>query len=224
LIGPPVAEKLPRASHFRNLVQIQICGEHFVLIPRSLGNDLPARIGEVARSVKLADVPGRLGANAVDGSDKVAVGRGVRRLLELPKIFAEAGDGCGRIEDDLCSVEAEAASTLGKVAVVANVDADLCEAEIEDGITEIAGAEIELLPKARRDVGYVGLAIFAEIGAIVLDDCRGVIEDAFLFDFVDRDTIAMPSSFASDRMRVTVGPSGTGSVDSYHLTDCSAQK
>src|SRR5450631_4127630 len=51
LIGPPVAEKLPRAPHFRNLVQIQIGGEHFVLIPRSLGNDLSARIGEVTRSV-----------------------------------------------------------------------------------------------------------------------------------------------------------------------------
>ena len=36
--------------------------------------------------------------------------------------------------------------------------------------------------------------------------------------------IAIPSSLASDRMRLTVGPSGTASVLSYHFTDCSAQK
>ena len=53
------------------------------------------------------------------------------------------------------------------------------------GIAEIAGAEIELLPEARRDVGDVGLAVLAEVGAIVVDDGGGVVVHAFLLDFVD---------------------------------------
>ena len=35
---------------------------------------------------------------------------------------------------------------------------------------------------------------------------------------------AMPSSFASDCMSWIVGPSGTGSVESYQRVLCSAQK
>ena len=57
--------------------------------------------------------------------------------------------------------------------------------EIEHGISEIAGAEIELLPEARRYVGDVGLPVFAEIGAVVVDDSGGVVIDAVLFHFID---------------------------------------
>ena len=147
---------------------------------RGLGEDLAARIAEIAGAVELADVPGRFGAHAIDGADEVAVGHGVRGLLELPEILAEAGDGGGGIEDDLGAVQAEGARAFGEVAVVADVDADLGEAEIEDGIAEVAGPEIELLPEARRDVRDVGLAILAEVGAVVVDDGGGVVVDAFL--------------------------------------------
>ena len=127
----------------------------------------PRGLAEVARAIKLADVPGRLGADAVDGGDEIAVGGGVRGLLQLPEIFAQAGDGGRGVEDDLGAVQAEAARAFGKMAVVADVDADLGEAEVEDGVAEVAGAEIKLLPEAGRHVGDVRLAVFAEVGAVV---------------------------------------------------------
>jgi hypothetical protein len=75
---------------------------------------LAAGIAEVAGAVEFADVPGRLGADAVDRADEVAVGDGVRGLLELPEVFAEAGDGGRRVEDDLRAVETEARAPSGK--------------------------------------------------------------------------------------------------------------
>ena len=62
---------------------------------------------------------------AVDGADEVAVGHGVGRLLELPQVLGEAGDGGRGVEDDLGAVQAQAARAFGEVAVVADVDADL---------------------------------------------------------------------------------------------------
>ena len=148
------------------IVEIQVGREHLVLVARGLGDDLAARVGEVARPVELADVPRRLNADAIDGGDEVPVGHGVRRLLQLPQILAEAGDGGRRVEDDLRAVQAQAARALGKVAVVADIDADFGEAEVEDRIAEVAGPEVELLPEARRNVRDVRLAVLAEVGAV----------------------------------------------------------
>src|ERR1700723_941725 len=68
--------------------------------------------------------------------------------------------------------------------VVADVDADLGEAQVENRVPEIARAKIELFPKTRRDVWDMRLAVLAEIRAIVLNDGGGVVKDPFLFDFV----------------------------------------
>ena len=58
------------------------------------------------------------------------------------------------------------ARAFGEVAVVADVDADLGEAEVEDRVAEVAGPEVELLPEAGRDVRDVGLAVLAEVRAV----------------------------------------------------------
>jgi hypothetical protein len=106
------------------IVEVEVGDHQLVVVLAGLGDDLPARVHEVAGAVELADVPGRLGADAVDGADVVAVGDGVGGLLELPQVLAEAGDGGAGVEDDLGAVEAQAARALGEVAVVADVDAD----------------------------------------------------------------------------------------------------
>ena len=72
-IRAAVAEKLPGSTYFRNLFKIEVGGQYLVLIARSLGKDLAARIGEVAGSVELADVPRRFCANAINGGNKVSV-------------------------------------------------------------------------------------------------------------------------------------------------------
>ena len=49
--------------------------------------DLAARVAEVGLAVELADLPGALDADAIDGPHEVLVGDRVGRLLELPEIF-----------------------------------------------------------------------------------------------------------------------------------------
>src|SRR6185436_16287765 len=141
-------EKLPGLPHLGYLVEVEVGGEDFVFVAAGLGDDLAARVAEVARAVELADVPGGLHAHAVDSADEVAVGHGVGRLLEFPKVFAQSGDGGGRIENDLRAGESQGPRPLGEVPVVANVDADADEGEIEDRVAEIAGAEVEFLPES----------------------------------------------------------------------------
>ena len=89
-IGAPVAEKLPGLADFFDHVQIQIGGQHFIFVARGLGDNLAARIAEITRAVKFADIPRRFHADAVDGADEISIGDGVRGLFEFPKIFAQA--------------------------------------------------------------------------------------------------------------------------------------
>jgi hypothetical protein len=60
------------------------------------------------------------------------------------------------------------------VAVVADIHADLAYGRLEDGIAQVARPEVELLPEA-LDVGNVGLAVLAEVGAVGVDDGRRVV-------------------------------------------------
>src|ERR1039457_1550636 len=184
-LGAAVAEELPGFADFGNHIEVEVGGKDFVLVARRLGEDAAAGIAEIARAVEFADIPRGFGAHAVDGADEIAVGHGVRGLLQLPQILAETGDGGRWIEDDLGPSQSQGARAFGEVAVVADVDADLDEAEVEDGEPEVAVAEVELLPEAGRDVRDVGLAVLAEEAAVVVDDGGGVVVDACLLDFVD---------------------------------------
>lgn len=76
----------------------------------------------------------------------------VRGLLDLPDVVRVAGRRRGRVEDDLRSVcvEPGKAGALGEVSVVADVDADLGEAGLEDRIAEVARLGVELLPESVR--------------------------------------------------------------------------
>src|ERR1039458_1903830 len=185
----PYVFRLTQSPHIGGLGSAQWLNEahaaHLVLVARRLGEDAAAGIAEVTRTVEFADVPGDFGAHAVDGADEIAVGDGVGGLLQLPQILAETGDGGRGVEDDLGAGQSQSARAFGELAVVADVDADFDEAEVEDGEAEVAGAEVELLPEAGRDVRDVGLAVLAEEAAVVVDDGGGVVVDACLLDFVD---------------------------------------
>src|SRR5262249_37555060 len=149
-------------------------------------DEASARIAEVALPVELADVPRRFGAHAVDRADEVAVGHGVRGLLELPQILGEARDGRRRVEHDLRAVQPEDARAFGEVTVVTDVDADSARGGLKDRIARVARTEIVLLPETRRDLRDVMLAILAEIPAVGVDDGRRVVVDAGVLDLVDR--------------------------------------
>src|SRR5439155_19522329 len=72
--GAAIAENLPGVADLLNFIEIQVCNEEFVLIAASLCNNFPARTSKVALAVEFANLPGMLGADAVDGSDKICVG------------------------------------------------------------------------------------------------------------------------------------------------------
>ena len=52
-VGTAVAEELPGFAHFGDHVEVEIGGEHFVFVARSLGEDLAARIAEIALSRRI---------------------------------------------------------------------------------------------------------------------------------------------------------------------------
>src|SRR4051794_23824623 len=72
------------------------------------------------------------------------------------------------------------------MAVVADVDADLRVGRLENGVAEVAGAEVELLPEAGSDVRDMVLAVLAEVGAVGVDDGGGVVVNAGLLFLVQR--------------------------------------
>src|SRR5436309_9106346 len=92
-LRPAVAVELPRVPHFADLVEVELGGDKGVFVALRGGEELAARIAEVALPVELADVPRRFEADAIDGADEVAVRDGVGRLLELPEVLGESGHG-----------------------------------------------------------------------------------------------------------------------------------
>ena len=75
---------MPDLSYFGNHVQVEIGDYDLVFIAAGLGDDLAARIAEVAFAIKFSDVPGLLPAHAVDCADEITIRSRVRRLLEFP--------------------------------------------------------------------------------------------------------------------------------------------
>src|ERR1041385_6586947 len=93
-LGPAIAEELPGVTDLANHVQIQISDHQRVLVSRSLGDNLPARIAKVTLAIEFADVPRQLMADAINRPDKISVGDRMRGLFQLPEIFRETRDGC----------------------------------------------------------------------------------------------------------------------------------
>src|SRR5438105_15781257 len=65
-IGPAIPEELPSLAHFADHIEIEIGGQHFILIARGLGDDLAAGVTKITAAIKLTDVPWRFDADTVD--------------------------------------------------------------------------------------------------------------------------------------------------------------
>src|ERR1700722_10380622 len=128
-----VTIKLPDVAHFANHVHVQVGDDQRIFLARALLDDLAPRIGEVALPVKFTEVPGFLGADAIDRADVENIGNSRGGLFEFPQVFAEAGHRGAGIENDLGAVETKQAPAFGEMAVVTNIDADLADGGLEDG-------------------------------------------------------------------------------------------
>src|ERR1043166_2319156 len=87
-VRPAISEKLPRVANFADLVHIEIGNDELILVACADSEHLSTRITEIALAVEFADVPRRLGSDAVDRADKITVRNCMSRLLEFPKILA----------------------------------------------------------------------------------------------------------------------------------------
>src|SRR5579859_2403498 len=143
-VWAPVAEELPGVAHFCDHVEVEIGDHDFVFVAAGLRDDLAARIAEITLAIEFAYIPRRFFPHPVQRSHKVSVGHGVRRLLKLPKVFGKTRDGRRRIEDNLGAVQSQDARSFGKMAVVADVHANLGILCIEDGVVGVSRREIEL--------------------------------------------------------------------------------
>src|SRR5262245_7796036 len=108
------------------------------------------------------------------------------RLFESPEIFAQASDGRGRIKHNLRSVQTEDARAFGKMAVVANVNADVGKLRFEYGVSQIARFEVKLFPEARGAMRYVMLSVLPQVRSISVDNGSRVVVDALQFFLIDR--------------------------------------
>ena len=82
------------------------------------------------------------------------------------------------IEEYLGTHEGGDAGGFGVPLVPADEHADGGELGLEDLVAQVAGGEVELLVVARV-VGDVHLAVFAQVGAVGVDDGGGVVVEAF---------------------------------------------
>ncbi len=171
-------------TNLADKTHVEIPNDDFILAIRGcLSNDISPRTDEVRRSVvvRILEI---LCAHPVDGTDVVLVGYGRRRLLQLPQILRMSPRRRCRVENDLCSGEAERPPSLGEVSVITDIHADSTNGRIENGIAEIARLEVELLPEP-FDLRNVHLAVDPEKFSIVVDDSRSVVEGSFVDTFVD---------------------------------------
>src|SRR6266581_2846303 len=101
-------------------------------------------------------------------------------------MLAQAGDCGGGIEHDLGAIESQCACAFGKMAVITNVHADTREAQVEDGVSQVARTKVEFFPEPGSDMGDMGLAILAQIASVIADHGGSVVINAFLLALVDR--------------------------------------
>jgi len=161
--------------------------QQLVIAITRLRLDLAARVDDVAGAVELAHLicPRFFLADAVDGTDEDAIGGSGCRLFEFPQVLAQAGNGGGWVDDVLCAIQCQRAPAFREMPVVANVDAQFDVSRVEDGITQVARLEEELLVKTGIDLRDMRLAILAEIAAVCIDNRGGVVVDARHLFLVD---------------------------------------
>src|SRR3990172_5399127 len=79
-LRPPVPVELPHPPDLLDHRQVHLRHHQLVLVLAAGGQEVTARVDEIAGAVELADIPRRLGADPVGTAHEVAVGHRVGRL------------------------------------------------------------------------------------------------------------------------------------------------
>src|SRR5262245_2493152 len=140
VLGLATPEEVPALPHRRHLVEIDPRDDQLVARAGGLGEDLPLRADDAGAADQLHTV---LDARLGDAHHEAGVGVGARPHAELVQIEGEGGDG--RVvadEDDLRALQGEGAVALGIAPILADGDADLGAAGVEDLVAGVAVGEI----------------------------------------------------------------------------------
>lgn len=90
----PVPEELPTIPNFPDKIEIKVGDNDFILIFAAFYHNFTARVYKIARTIETTKLPGLFNPDAIVGSDKDAVGYGLSRLFQLPKVLRFAGGCC----------------------------------------------------------------------------------------------------------------------------------
>jgi len=184
-LGAAVAEELPNAADLFDHREVEVSDDQLVAILAADRQEIAPGIDKIAGAVELADVPGGLGSDAVDAAHEITVGDGVGGLFEFPQILGQPGDGGRGVVHDLGTGQAERPRALWKMPVVTDVHADGdAGTQAKHGETNVAGFEKEFFPKTGR-VRNVNFAVLAQVTAVVVKDCGGVVVHAGHRAFID---------------------------------------
>ena len=183
-VDAAVAEIGPVAAVVVGLVEVKLFDMQGFLEVGSLIEDASESVGDEAATPELHTA---LKTSAVDAHHGDTVGDSVAALDGLPGIVLFAvimliltyiPADSGGIEENLRAHESGDAGGFGVPLVPAYEHANVCELGLENLVAEVSRGEVELLVIARV-VGDVHLAVFAEVGTVGIDDCRGVMIQTF---------------------------------------------
>ena len=189
-VDAAVAEKRPIPASLFALGRIALDNENFFLVVGGFRKNLAERIGDERIAPKfdarIALVRLAFKADAIDDGYIGAIGDGVGTLNGFPGIQLSGADlrflvrvpaDTGGIKNNLRALERGDAGTFGVPLVPTDLHANAGEFGVEVEKAEIAGREIKFFV-VERVVGNVHLAIFAEVGAVGIENGAGVVVDA----------------------------------------------
>src|SRR6516162_3010255 len=81
-LRPAIAIELPGVAHVTDHVEVEVAHDDVVGVAGGRGQDLAARVAEVALAVEFTDAPGIFPAGPVDGAYEITVGDGVCGLFQ----------------------------------------------------------------------------------------------------------------------------------------------
>jgi hypothetical protein len=176
---------LPYTAYFFDLVEIEISHQQFILIFRSLGEDLSTGVYKIGAAIKPAEIPRFLFPYTVDTPHEITVGGGMGRLLQVPEILRKPRYSGRGIVYDLGAIKPQDTGAIGEMTVITYVYPDLRILCLEDGIAKVAGLEEELLPEAGSMWDMV-LPVFPQKSTVCIDDSSRIVKDPGLLFFIHR--------------------------------------
>ena len=189
-VDAAVTEEGPIAAGLFALRGIAFNYQDFFFVVRGFGQNAAEGIGNERIAPKFEASVAFFGfafvADTINDRDVNAVGDGVGPLDCAPRIELSGAElgflvrmpaDAGGIKDNLCALQSGEARTFRIPLIPANLNADAAIGGIEIREAEIAWGEIKLFV-VERIVGNVHLAIFAEVGAIGIENGAGVVVNA----------------------------------------------